>query len=247
MIKDYGQIQLKQKEKIRYFTEGIFVVMTMGYLFYESIIVVICLIPLSFWYVKKKKESLVKKRKWELNLQFKEVLMGISAALNAGYSMENSFCEARKDMLLLYDENTDMIQELDYITRQIQRNHVVEELLKDLARRSQVEDIMDFAEVFSIAKRSGGNLVKIIHETCKKMNDKIEVKREIRTLIAGKTMESRIMMLVPLGIIGYMKVFSPEFMAGLYHNIIGICVMTICLFVYMGSIFLAERIITIEV
>ena len=48
---------------------------------------------------------------------------------------------------------------------------------------------------------------------------------------------------VPYGIIGYMTAAFPEFMGGLYGNLAGTGVMTICLAVYMSAYYLGLRII----
>ncbi len=184
---------------------------------------------------------------WELNLQFKDALGGILAALTAGYSIENSFREAHKDLLLIYAQDDDIMQELSFINNQIQCNQRVEDLLLDFAKRSHLEDILNFTEVFVMAKRSGGNLATILNRTVRNISDKIEIKREIQTLIAGKQMEAKIMIFIPIGIITYMRIFSPGFMNVLYHNLLGICIMTVALLIYGLGIYMAEKIVNIEV
>ena len=59
------------------------------------------------------------------------------------------------------------------------------------------------------------------------------MKREIDTVITAKKMEFQIMSVIPLGIIGYMRLSFPEFMAGLYGNLPGAAFMSICLGAYI--------------
>ncbi|MFA9463506.1 MAG: type II secretion system F family protein [Velocimicrobium sp.] len=197
--------------------------------------------------MRKSKEQYRRERLWELNLAFKEALGGVIAALTAGYSIENSFREAQKDLSLIYQENVDIMQELMHINNQIRCNQRVEDLLLDFANRSHLEDIHNFTEVFVMAKRSGGNLLAILNQTVRNISDKIEIKREIQTLIAGKQLEAKIMTLIPIGIIAYMRIFSPGFMNVLYHNVLGICIMTVALLLYGLGVYLAEKIVDIEV
>ena len=79
------------------------------------------------------------------------------------------------------------------------------------------------------------------------LGDKAEVKREIDTVIAAKKMEFQIMSVIPLGIIGYMRLSFPEFMAGLYGNLPGAAFMSICLGAYIAAWRLGCKIVEIEV
>lgn len=223
------------------------VITIIAYLFFDSIFAAVLLAPFCFYYIKRKKKYYLERRIWRLNLTFREALEGITAALLAGYSIENSFAEARKDMLLIYEEKEDIIQELSYICGQLALNRRVEDLLLEFAKRSQLEDIMNFTDVFIMAKRSGGNLLAILNRTAKNIGDKIEIKREIQTMIAGKKMEAKIMTLIPAGIIAYMRIFSPGFMDSLYHNLMGVFIMTAALILYGAGFYMSERIVNIEI
>lgn len=117
----------------------------------------------------------------------------------------------------------------------------------DLGRRSKAEDIESFAVVFQAAKRSGGDLKKILKKTSHMLGDKIEVKKEIEAALAAKKNEQFLMSLMPIGIILYMRLTSPGFLDVLYGNVFGAMVMTVCLGVYGFSYWLGRRIVDIEV
>ena len=55
------------------------------------------------------------------------------------------------------------------------------------------------------------------------------------------------MSVIPLGIIGYMRLSFPEFMAGLYGNLPGAAFMSICLGAYIAAWKLGCKIVEIEV
>lgn len=179
--------------------------------------------------------------RWQMNLEFREVMTAVSAALNAGYSVENSFKEAREDLMLLYGSNSVMVKELDKINSQITLNRPLEIVLMEFAQYCQVEDISNFAEVFHTAKRTGGNLIETARSTADKISAKIETSREIRTMVAGKKMEGRIMAYIPLGIIVYFWISSPGFLDCLYVSG-GRLFMTVLLVVYLAAFKWSERI-----
>jgi tight adherence protein B len=55
------------------------------------------------------------------------------------------------------------------------------------------------------------------------------------------------MSVMPLGILGYIRPSSPDFMEPLYHNVMGYGVMSGCLAVYALCLFFGKRIVEIEV
>lgn len=226
---------------------GILSVLLISYLFYESILISIITIPFSILYVNKQKQKKIEERKWELNLQFREGLTALLGALNAGYSIENSFLTAAKDLKVIYGKEEMIVKEFEGISKGLLMNQNVESLLMDLARRSRIEDIEMFAEVFSVCKRTGGDLIGIISATVENIEDKIDVKRHIRTLTAAKGMETKIMAVVPVGIIAYLKLFSGGLLDPLYGNLSGRLIMTILLAVYLAACELSGRIVDIEI
>lgn len=203
--------------------------------------------PLIYFYIKSRRRSLIKERKWKLNLEFKDGILALSAALEAGYSAENAIEEARKDLMHIYLEGAMIMQEFTYMSNQLRMNVTVEKVLEDFAVRSQVEDILSFSEVFTTAKRTGGDLINVIKLTGNIINDKIEVKREIITLITAKRMEANLMKGIPLFILIYLSLSSPGFLDPLYHNAFGIIVMTVLLILYLAAYLIIEHIVAIEV
>ena len=98
----------------------------------------------------------------------------------------------------------------------------VEQVLEEFAERVPSEDVKSFVTVFVTAKKSGGDMIGIIRNTTSQIGDKIEVKREIDTLLAAKKYEFQIMSMVPYGIIAYMSLSFSDFMEELYGNVTGI-------------------------
>lgn len=180
-------------------------------------------------------------------MQFKDLVLALSANVKAGYSIENALQESYRDMELLYSGDSPICREVRHMLRGLENNVVLEQLLYDLGVRSHVADIMQFADVFLIAKRSGGNLTEILEKTAAVMEQKMETDKEIQIMISSKKMEQKIMNMVPFMIIFYIGTTSKGFFDVLYHNAIGVAVMTVCLFFYGMAYLLSKRIVEIEV
>lgn len=197
--------------------------------------------------MNNKRKDLIKQRKWQFTLEFKDGILSLSNSLSVGYSIENAFLEAIGELSVIYSKDSYIIREFQSIVVRLKRNETIEDILSDLARRCDIEDISIFVEVFITAKRTGGDIMKIIRATSQSISDKIEVKREIKTLVAAKELEVKIMCAMPAAIIAYMWMFSPEFLNPMYHNLLGIGIMTIVLILYFGAYTLARHMIVIEV
>ena len=119
-------------------------------------------------------------------------------------------------------------------------------MLHDFAERWDTEDMRHFAQVFQTAKRTGGNLIAITHATAEKISQKIEVQREIQTMLAGKKMEGKIMSAIPLGLIIFFWISSPGFLDCFYRSA-GRMVSTGLLVAYLVAYQWSKRICEIQV
>lgn len=247
MKQNYGEYRFTKKEAAKYLAQSVCLCGAVDYLFYKSWWGMLAVIPAAFFYMKWKKKQLIRERRKKLNYQFKDALNALSVAVQAGYSVENAVSACARDLERLYDKNEDILEEFHYIESQQKVSVPVEELFLDFGERSQVEDIENFASVFYTAKRTGGDMDKVIQKVARMLGDKIDVKREIETTLAAKKSEQAIMSLMPAGIILYLQVTSPGFLSVLYGNPFGICAMTICLGIYMAAYWLGRKIVDIEV
>lgn len=244
---DYNEYRFKAKEHILYTAEGLLIAAFIGYFFYRSWIACIVLLPIVFVFLQRKKRELAKKQRQDLSVQFKDLILSVSANQKAGYSIENAFRESYKDMVMLYGEEGIICTELRHILTGLDNNVVLEKLLYSLGMRSGLPDVVQFADVFLIAKRNGGNMTDILAKTAAVIEQKTETDKEIQLMIGAKKMEQKIMNMVPFLIIFYISSTSKGFFDVLYHNLIGVIIMTVCLGFYLAAFLLSGRIVDIEV
>ena len=226
---------------------GLMLAWAIGHFFYDSLIVSAGLLVFIPAFLRYRRKDYGTRRRNELGMQFKDAVASISANQKAGYSIENSFREAWKDMTLLYGTRGIIVKELNHIRRGLDNNLVLEQMLLDLGARSGVDDIRQFGEVFAIAKRSGGNLTETIEMTAGMIEQKADVEQEIAVMISSRKMESNVMSLVPFFMIMYMDLSSAGFFDELYHNVAGIAIMTVCLAIYVSSYLIAQKMVDIRI
>lgn len=244
---NYDKSQLTTKEWFFCFAEIVLISSIVNYLCYREYYMFFLSIPFSVWYIRWKQKQKKEKRKKLLEHQFYDVLQAFHTAIRTGYSMEQAVTECKNELIQIYGKENDFVRELVFMEKQMRLGVPVEQLFLDFGQRSCVEDIRYFGEIFLIARRSGGNLAQIIEKLANVLGEKIRVQKEIDVAIAGKRMEQGIMSIVPGGIIFYMQITSDGFLDVLYHNFLGMAVMTVCLMIYIFSFWMGRKIIRISI
>ena len=245
--KSYWQQDISRVEYLIAFLQGSLIICAVSYLFYGTWICAILFSPYLIRYISSWEKQTIKKRQSDFRLQFKEAIQSLSTGLNVGYSVENALREACKDLKAMYRKDEIILRELSFMIRQIQMNVTAEAAFQEFAARTGDEDVQTFVTVFNLAKRSGGDTMEIIRNVVRQMGEKIDVEREIQTVISAKKMELRIMTAIPFAMIAYLRLSFPEFLQVLYGNPIGIIVMSVCLVIYLVAYESGKRIVEIEV
>lgn len=244
---NYETYIFSYREKFALCMQWLIISGVIGYFFYKSWIAFGVLSLFMPFFFRWRKKGYVKRRKWELTLAFREAVGMVSGNLQAGNSIENAFRRTHGDLTQLYGKDADISLEFLAIGRGLDRNMLLENLLMDFGNRSGVEDIKEFADIFAVAKRSGGNLREIIADTAETISAKTEMKRELRILISEKQFEQKIMCVIPFFILSYIGMTSPGYFNMLYHNLRGIGIMSACLTAYAAALWWGMKITEIEI
>lgn len=245
--KSYWQQDIRKTEYLRALLQGSLMILGVSYLFYGTWIWAILFSPYLIRYIKSWEKDTIKKRQQAFRLQFKEAIQSLSSALNVGYSVENALREACKDLQGMYRKNDIIVKELTYMIRQTHMNVTAEVVFRDFAARMEDEDVQTFVTVFNMAKRGGGDTLEIIRSAVHQMGEKIDVEREIATLLSAKKMELRIMSAIPFAMLAYLRISFPEFLQVLYGNIAGVIIMSVCLVIYLAAYEMGKQMVEIEV
>lgn len=246
MIKDYRVYTFSRKEKIVCFLEGMFLNALIAFLFFDSLWAMVPGVLLVVFYFREKKRKLMRKRIRRMRVEFKEFLNALIAALQTGRSMENAFAEAVKDTARYLEKDTEFILEMRKICAGVSVGEPLEKVMLDFSYRSHLEELEYFAEVFSIGKRSGGNLIGIMKNTIRMLQERMDAEEEIYTVLAEKQMEFHLMCVIPFAIIIYLRISAGSLIGSLYGNITGVSVMTVCLLIYGGCYLYGKRLLEIE-
>lgn len=245
---NYNVYHMSKAEVIFYTLVAAVLLFGLGFIFYHNVIISFLFSLLALKYPKIKEKDLIKKRKKQLTLQFKDMLYSLSSAVSSGNSVEHALVIARDDMVNQYGEsNVFIVEELDLMVSRISINQNIEEVLADFAERSGIEDVKTFADIFEVAKRTGGNLVQIIRQSTDVIADKIEIETEMDTMLSGKKMEQKVVTVMPILLTLFMTVSTDGFMDPIFTTQEGMVTATIALALILAGAFWSQSITNIEI
>lgn len=247
--KDVGREYLKQKnawEEVGVYTAIVGLSALIAWLFFDSVfgfaVIIACFPLISGVYHRRAR---IRRRRM-LEAQFQDGLGFAAAALETGYSVENAWREAQREVEQLYGKEAVFAMALQKINQKTGMNEPLERQFLEFAEESGLETIQNFAEVFYFARKSGGNLTSIMRLTADRLRQNFRVQEEITLAVSSRQFEQRIMSIMPLGILAYLRVGSPEFLSPLYHNVAGIVIMTGCLILYGAAWYISVRLTDID-
>lgn len=244
---DYRSYRLSAAEWLPVVLGGIGLLLGFGWLFYRSPAAGLLGLPLIFLLGRREAARRLEIRRQKLIRQFRDGMRALVSALGAGYAIENAFAQAERELVQIHGEKELLPREFALLRRRLAVNWTVEEALQDLAERSGLEEIRELAQVFAVAKRSGGQLPQILQQTLFTMEEKVRVKEEIRTMIAAKRLEFTLMCLMPPLMLVYVGLTGGDFLTPLYEGSRGRICMTAFLAIYLLAVGMGRRILRLEV
>lgn len=261
---NYKVYYMKPLEKIIYFIIAFAVGAAVGYLFYGGIgkdefgqptkltytlnVIISSAVGLfaGIKFIPIRTSQIIASRAKKLNSQFRDMLESMNTSLNAGKNVVDSFNSVYDDLKLQYDDSAFIVKELEVILSGMVNNIAIEDLLADFGRRSGNDDIVSFSNVFKICYRKGGNIKDTIRNTYDILSDKMEIREEIETVITGNKTELNTMMVMPVALIGVIKMMSPEF-ASNFTTVTGVASTTAAVVMFVVAYFVGRSVMNIKV
>lgn len=247
-LTDYNMYVMEKSEKTINIVMAALVLFAVGYIFYHNPVISAILMLLAFRWPKVRTEQIIKKRKNQLTIQFKDMLYSLASALSVGKSVESGIQDTLNDLRVIYpDPKTDILVELEYILRGVGMNNTVESMFSQFAERAHLEDIDNFVDIFVTCKRTGGDLIEVMRSTSHTIGEKIEVKQEIETTISGKKYEFHFMMVLPVIMVLFLTMTSGDYMEPVFTTYAGRAAMTVAIVIFGVSYFIGSKVMEINV
>lgn len=212
--------------------KGMAVGVGIAWLFYRSVAGLVAILPAVWFFLKQGKKRRREEEAAGLRRLFCEYLGFLQESLTAGHSLESAVWEAQKGMDFSAAGGVCFSEALERLLRKRMLGVTVEDAFWEMAQECDCEEMQEFAEVLAIARKTGGALRQVIENTEGILNKKEETLRSIRSMVAGRVFENNLMKLMPFAMLGYLNLGMPEFLAPMYHNPVGVLIMSGVLLLY---------------
>lgn len=193
-----------------------------------------------------RKDQIIEARRKKLRKQFIDLLDSLSTSISSGKNVPKAFEAAREDLMVQYQPDDYIVQEVDNIISGIENNIDVGSMLLNFGERSGIQDIRTFGRVFETAYSKGANLKDVVRNCHAILSSKVEIEAEIETKVASNKNEQNIMLIMPVVLIAMIKMAGSDF-AKNFTTSAGILSTTIAIAAFVGAYFLGRKILKIEV
>jgi len=162
--------------------------------------------------------------------------------------MAKSINEAINFWKSTYSDDDYIMMELNYMNSRINignENDLI--VLRDFAKRSGLDDVNDFVNVYESLKSSGGDLAGAIERATTLIGEKISLESELKMMMSQKLFEGRLVGVSPFVIILFIKFSSTDYLDPLINTIKGQVIMGVSLVLMLIALLMIERINKIEI
>ena len=259
---NYNVYYMSKKEKLMYYTIAFVAGGVIGLIFYGGlfkndgveklathisnivVFVLVGFIGLKV-FIPNITEKLRKKRIRTLKLQFKDFLLALGNSISGGMNFNDALASSYNDLNMQYSSDSYIVKETYEILKGIENNVSFEEMMQNLGERSGDSDIYNFATVFNICVRSGGNLKETIKRTVDIIASKISMSEEIETSLTSNKTQLLVMEFIPIILVSMMRLMSSDFNES-FSSVLGVVAMTACVIILIIAYKLGQKIMSIK-
>jgi len=186
-------------------------------------------------------QFLKRRRLTRFNVQLGDVLVNMSNALKAGFSITQAFKSVVRD-----GENP-IAQEFSVFLQQTRVGMSFSDALASLENRVGSEDLTLVVAAIETARKTGGNLTEIFEQISATIRERLRIERRIRTLTAQQRLQGIVVGFMPIIIIAALMVVDPGMMIPFLHSSLGIAIIAVVTVLILCGALVIRKIIRIDV
>lgn len=158
---------------------------------------------------------LISNRKQAFSNQLGDVLSMMSNAMRSGFSFMQAMDLIAKEM------KPPVSVEFFKAISEIQLGADTETALLNIGKRIESSDMDLVITAVLIQRQVGGNLAQILDTIAATINERIKMKREIKTLTAQGRLSSWVLAALPLAVAGLASVMNPQYLNPFFDEPVG--------------------------
>ena len=204
---------------------------------YVGVLVAIVVVMAEWIYVLLK----IDRREAAFTNQLGDCLMMVANAMRAGFSFLQAMDLISKEM------EPPMSDEFKHVMRDINLGASVERALDDMDKRVGSPDFSLVVTAVLIQQQVGGDLAHILDTISDTIQDRIRMRREVRTLTAQGRMSGWVLAALPFALGALISVTNPSYIEPLFTERIGQMAIVFAIIMVLIGFFVIQRIVDIDV
>ena len=173
--------------------------------------------------------------------QLGDCLMMVANAMRAGFSFLQAMELVSKEM------EPPISEEFKHVMRDIGLGASVERALEDMDERVSSPDFSLVVTAVLIQQQVGGDLAHILDTISDTIQDRIRMRREVRTLTAQGRMSGWVLAALPFALGAFISMVNPSYIEPLFTERIGQMAIAFGVVMVLIGFFVIQRIVDIDV
>lgn len=204
---------------------------------YAGVLAAILVVAVEYVYVLLR----IDRRSTSFTNQLGDCLMMVANALRAGFSFLQAMEMISKEM------EPPISDEFKHVMRDIGLGATVERALDDMDERVGSPDFSLVVTAVLIQQQVGGDLAQILDTISETIQDRIRMRREVKTLTTQGRLSGWILILTPIALALFMTSSDPNYLDPLFKNPIGQMILGATIVMEIIGAIVIKRIVDIEV
>ena len=204
---------------------------------YAGVLAAILIVAVEYIYVLVR----IDRRSASFTNQLGDCLMMVANALRAGFSFLQAMEMISKEM------EPPISDEFKHVMRDIGLGATVERALDDMDQRVGSPDFSLVVTAVLIQQQVGGDLAQILDTISDTIQDRIRMRREVKTLTTQGRLSGWVLVLTPIAMALFMTTSDPNYLDPLFKNPIGQLILGATIVMEIVGAIVIKRIVDIEV
>lgn len=181
------------------------------------------------------------KRRYKFNSQILDAIMILSSSLKGGLSLLQAL------EVLVEEIPAPMSQEIGLVVRENRMGITLEESLRRLARRMNMEELNLVINSVLVARETGGDLTKVFSRLTTTIRDNRKLQENIKTLTLQGRLQGMVMSALPVVFVMWVLSINRQHFDGMLQNETGRMLLIVAVILQIIGMFLIRKFSSIKI
>jgi tight adherence protein B len=153
--------------------------------------------------------------------QLDDSLQLMASSLRAGHSMLRAMDSVSQEA------EAPTSEEFARLINETRVGRDIGEALDEIAERTASQDFAWVAQAIAIHREIGGNLAEVLDAVGHTIRERNAIRRQVQALSAEGKLSAIVLMSLPFGIIGFISMTNPGYLAGFFESLVGYAMLAV--------------------